>query len=142
MKTCRRFAVYALSLLALLVLITVVRMIITPMRRPGRILESQILRITPLGTCIDDVIEIINERDDWANPNVNREFGFNPSSPWSNIDLPHSPQRGAQFVSIPFGVYRTWLFWPPFAEVSVSITWIFDSAGELIEVFVQKIGMF
>ena len=129
-----------LSLLAIIVLMTIVQMIHTPMRRPTPILRSQILRVTPLGICIGDVIETINEREGWETP-IHRDFGFNSLSPWSETEFIHHPRVGEQFMLVPLGEYRTWFFWPPFAEVSVSIVWIFDSDGVLIEVYVRKIGM-
>ena len=130
-----------LSLLAIVMLMTAVLMISTPMRRPAPILRSQVLGVTPLGTCIDDVIEMINESNDWEN-HLYRDFGFNSLSPWSEAEFLHHPRIGNQFILVPLGEYRTWFFWPPFAEVSASIVWIFDSDGILIEVYVRKIGMF
>ena len=140
MKKRSKFTVYSLYLLALLMLITVAQMVVTPMRRPARILEHQILRITPLGTCIEEVVELINSRNDWINPMVNRDFGFNPLSPWSEREFLHHHRRGEKFATVHLGQYRTWLFWPPFVDVGVGIAWIFDSDGKLIEVFINKIA--
>ena len=55
-------------------------MLRNPIQRPDSMLRNYILRITPLGTNIEDVIELINNRDDWGSIDVH-DFVLDPSEP-------------------------------------------------------------
>ena len=144
MNTQKLFMIIMLLVITIVLLVTIMQMYATPMLRPTNMVRSYILSDTPIGMNIEDVIEIINSRDDWKDLplNVNRDFGFNPQSPWSEVEFPHFPRIGEQFVLMPLGRYRVWHSWPPFVDVNVSVAWIFDSDGELIDIYIRKLGMF
>ena len=132
-----------LSLLIFITLVTFIPMLITPSRRPVDMVRNYILRITPLGTNIEDVIKAIESRDDWGMAFIDYERGFyretatRPPPPGTE---PRHTVIGKMRVSVNIGRYRSWhdLFF--FDEIGVSVTWGFDGDGNLIEVHVRKGG--
>ena len=107
--------------------------------------RNYILRIKLIGTSIDEVIQTIERHYDWGAPGINFERGFAPSSPGRRGGPPDGqpdlPRIGEMSVSSYMGSYRAWYRWFPLLEWGVSVFWGFDGNGELIEVFIWKIGM-
>ena len=138
MKNRRAFMVIALSLLAAIVLITFIPLLTTPVRRPTNMVKDYILKTTPIGTSIEEVIEIINNRNDWGLPMVSNE-GFIPSPPF---DVPGiaPPPIGEKTIRTNLGSYRAWYKWFPLMVWGVGATWVFDAYGKLIEVHIMKVG--
>lgn len=140
MKKRKKITLILLFLLAIIMLVTFIPMIVHPYRRPISMVRNYILRITPIGTSIDDVIAILESRDDFGFLHINFESGFraSPADRHSGIE-----DMGEMLVSTGLGIYRNaWHTWPPFIAWSVGASWIFDADGKLIEVHIQKHGMF
>jgi len=107
-------------------------------------LRNYILRITPIGMNIDEVIHILDARDDFRYLQINRNAGFSPL--FGSINIPPAgfsglPMIGRMSVSTYLGTYRAWYEWFPLMEFSVSVFWGFDEAGNLIDIHTMKIGM-
>ena len=109
-------------------------MVYNPKRRPSPMIRNHILRHTPIGTHIDDVITIIERNERWGTPSINRSSGFFHPRPWD---------YGARFFELIIGhkhiqarpeMYRILLL--P-ARVT-RIFWGFDEDGKLIEVYVDS----
>ena len=119
---------------------SVVSMVHNPMRRPRAMVESHISRITPMGTHIDEVIEIIRMHDDWHIAFINYERGFTrPQQGGSSIEEGQTVV-GDMSVRVNAGPY-----WPTnvplirfITESMTSVFWGFNEDGVLIEVYVQK----
>jgi len=120
--------------LMILMLIWVTLMVVNPIRRPRFMVRNHVLRLTPMGTHIDDVAEILENHKNWNIGHINHERGFTP---------PRSTERS------PIGEMsiRVWAgeYWPsnaPFigfmVMTSVSIFWGFDADGLLIDVYISK----
>ena len=133
--------IIALSLITAILLLTFVPLLTNPARRPHEMIKKQILRITPLGTDIDDVIKVIESRNDWESPNINRSLGFAPLSPGRRGPPPDGQpdlfRIGEMSVSSYMGSYRNWFL---FLVTDVSIFWGFDADGKLIEVYIWKVS--
>ena len=127
--------IIAFPLLAILTLVTIIPMFTTPMRRPTNMVRNYITRVTPIGTSIEEVIEVIESRPNWDVRHINYERGF-------QIGPPDITIIGEMSVSIHLGIYRAWHTWPPFLEQVVDIFFGFDVDGNLVEVYVRKLGMF
>ncbi|MCL2576771.1 MAG: hypothetical protein FWE27_01795 [Defluviitaleaceae bacterium] len=105
--------------------------------------RNYILRITPLGTNIEDVIKVIESRDDWSRPSVDYERGFYRQTtarpPPPGVE-PRFPVIGEMSVSAGIGHYRSWHNLLFIDVIRVGVTWGFDGDGNLIEVHVRKGG--
>jgi len=135
-----------LGILIFLSLTIIIPMITTPVRRSSTMIRNYIVRITPIGTRIEDVIQVIEDRDDWGVPHINYEFGIAPQRPWIRIPhgiegIPDLDRIGEMSVSSNMGTHFAWYRWFPLMEFSVVVYWAFDEDGELVEVFVARFGM-
>jgi len=145
-KKQRSFPIIFLVILTFLALTIIIPMVTTPMRRPETMFRNYILRITPMGTNIEDVIHVIENTDDWGGAFVCYEFGFSPRDPGhfgphGLEGIPELSRIGEMSVSSHMGVHHAWYRWFPLMEFSVTVFWAFDEDGKLIEVFISRIGM-
>ena len=134
MRKRRKITLIILCLLALLTLVTAIPMLTTLYRRPRSMIRNHILHITPLGTSIEDVIDIVESREDWDVRHISLERGF-------RLEAPGFPVIGEMSVRVHLGTYRAWHKWFPLMEWAVDVFWGFDGNGELIEVHIRKLGM-
>ena len=116
-------------------------MIYNPMRRPASMINNHILRHTPIGMDMEEVIEIIENRRRWGNPEIRRDVGFihpNPAGSRWNYDGRVAPLFvGEQSIRIRHSYdISVWMF--GFYTRNVRILWGFDENGNLIEVYVQS----
>ena len=119
-----------------LVLLWIISMIYNPVRRPRFMVRSHVLRLTPMGTHIDDAAEIIEGIEGWRMGGVNYEHGF---------VLPSAPNPFD--YAIGYMSIRVWArpYWPSnlpiiglLVQTSTSIFWGFDADGKLTDVYVCK----
>ena len=134
MRKQKKIMLAILFLLSVMILSIVIPMFTTPMRRPSNMVKSYILRITPLGASIEDVIQVIESRNDWDVRYINLNEGFQLGPP--NITV-----IGEMSIRVHLGTYRAWHKWFPLMEWAVDVFWGFDEDGRLIEVHIRKIGM-
>jgi len=131
-----------LSLLLIIALITTLQILINPLRRSSENIRENILRLTPMGTDIHDVIDVIKGREDWRVRYISFEGGFVrpgppiPEWPVTETSAGHSVV-GEQSIRVFIGSYRAWykFFLATFAD----IFWGFDEDGKLIYVYVWKV---
>ena len=119
-----------------------VPMIFNPMRRPAPMIRSYILRHTPIGMCIEEVIETIGNNERWGNPLINREVGF--AHPRRNVPgwpveaLTGTSIVGSQSIRTSPERYYLWNIAGSKMPVNTRILWGFDEDGKLIEVYVRS----
>ena len=134
---CKRVLLIFVILVSLLFVgLPVILATFNPMQRPRFMVRNSILRLTPMGTHIDEAIEAIESRSNWIVRFVNHNRGFvHPSV------LPFgSSIIGDKSIRVDAGP-----FWPGvfpliglISRESVSIFWGFDADGYLIEVYVTR----
>ena len=111
-----------------------------PLRQPVEQIRADILDITPLGTSIEDAIEILemvrNDRN-WGRLSINAGRGVL----YAELGLPGRPEDIAQnrltiigehSLIMNLGGYRN------FFGTGVVVWWAFDEDEKLIDVYVQK----
>ena len=102
------------------------------MRRPQEMARNYILRLTPLGTHIDEVVEIM-ERNGYGCLHLNLNSGFQTPPP-----SPHDARIGVMSARTGWKFYYlTWYRW--FHTTDVQVLWGFDEDGKLIDVHVRKV---
>lgn len=129
----KRVLLVLVIIVGILLALLTIPMIFNPMRRPAPLIRHHVLWRTPIGMCIEEVIEIIENNERWGRPIINRESGFrNPSLSVDGADgRPTSATIGEQSVQTNhrYGI-------PLFLDRSVRIWWGFDENGKLIDVYV------
>ena len=135
---CKNILLIILAIVCIMLILslsrTVVPMIYNPMRRTSPMIRNYILRHTPIGMWIDEVMEVIECHQTWGVPSVNRNSGFIiqgsgvPSLPLFSVVGYKSIQTRPERYSVPL-----------FHERGIRIFWGFDDDGKLIEVFVNSI---
>jgi len=139
MKKFKVFLKYTLLLpllllvmiIAILFLWSVIPMISNPMRRPAPMIRNHILRHTPIGTCIEETIKVIEDNENWGTPTVNRSSGFTVEG-IGIPDLPIFTVIGYKHIQSRPKIYNVILL----HERSTRVFWGFDEGGKLIEVYV------
>jgi len=133
---CKRILLVLAIIGGVLLALFLMSMIYNPMRRPAPMIRNHILRHTPLGMNIEEVIEIINNNDRWGTPSINRNSGFrhtNPSGSRWDYDGRVGPLIiGEQSIQARPARYNV-ILWH---ERNARIFWGFDEDGNLIEVYV------
>ena len=104
--------------------VTVFPMIGNPERRPRFLVRHYVLRQTPMGTNIHDVIEFVENRNDWYFGSADFEQGFG-----------RPPEIvGEMRVTATRGKFHAWYIMLGLPEVSTLVNWAFDEDGKLIAV--------
>jgi len=125
--------------LFVLIVLPYILMLINPMRRPQSMATHYVLRLTPIGMSMEEVIRIVENHRNWDVWWISRERGFPRPPGSSNI-------MGEKSIAVWAGPSGT-SFWPStspfpafgwFFRTSVSIFWGFDEDGKLIYVFVRQ----
>ncbi len=124
----KKIMTYGLAVLAVTILVTVVIALLNPLRKSREQITENILKLTPIGTSMEDVIHVIesNKKWEWSghiNPN-----GFLKQPP------PPEPRTtvGSRSIKVFAGDYRN-IF-----VTSVTVFWGFDENSKLIDVWVWK----
>ena len=132
-KNCRIIVICTIILLPVTLI-----MINNPLLRTDAAVRRHLLRVTPIGTCIEDVIRIANNRYDWTVENIRLDAGLSmhPSIPRSPIRFVRGDERfptvGKQAVHIYFGTYQF------IVRYSIEGFYAFNEEGKLIDIFVAR----
>jgi len=112
-----------------------VSMIYNPMRRPTPMIRNHILRHTPIGMCIEEVVEIISDNERWGITVINRNSGFR--HPARFVDG-YDGRLTADTVGEQSIQNRHRYSIPLFPDRAIRVLWGFDENGKLIEVYVES----
>ena len=98
------------------------------LRRPSDVIRLNILKLTPIGSSMDDVLAIIDEKKwrlRYVNYNDKRHSRF-------KSDFADKDTKDHQSIEVCLGSYNTIL------DTGVYAFWDFDAYGKLLEVIVWK----
>jgi len=124
-------------------IIVIIVLIINPMRRPLFMAENYILRIVPIGTDMDEAIEILENHRNWNIAWIS-DRGFRHPRPHDIRPMIHSSEWpvivGDKSIRVDVGRHWPAHFFGPglLMEAIVSIFFGFDEDGKLTDVYVWK----
>ena len=133
-----------LFLLLSLTLLTIVPLFTNPVRRPVSSVRNYILRRTPVGTDIEDVIEFIDSQRNWELLSISRERGFRHPNPafiprqFTEEELRYPIDIGEKSIIVHVEPYRAWYKFLFIVPTHAAIFFGFDADGKLIDVHVWK----
>jgi len=130
----------ALFFILALIVLPFILMLVNPMRRPEAMAKNYVLRLTPLGMDIEEVVGIVENHRNWRITQVSYEWGFPHPRPHTLIPIPEEWPYVVGDMSIRVDMDR---FWPTnvpivgfLMETIVTIFWGFDANGVLTDVYV------
>lgn len=102
-------------------------------------IRAELLKYTPLGASVDDVLQFLNKRLKAGNGAKLRI----ENHPAVGATAEASKKKGVQSIQLALGQYLTnpallLLDAPLPLETNVSVQWAFNREGKLIEIFVDK----
>lgn len=117
---------YVLIALAVTILVTVIIALLNPLRKSQEQITEDILKLTPIGTSMEDVIKVIESRRKWELEHINYENGYRYRKEKEDKII------GEKSIRVFIGDYRNVFV------TSVTVFWGFDENSKLIEVWVWK----
>jgi len=105
-----------------------------PMRRSEGHIGKNILKLTPIGTSMEEVLEYA-EKKGWEIWYVSYEFGFlKQYGYWTLEEHSDNVNIGEKSIGVVASRYKTYFF----IDTVVKIFWGFDENSKLIEISVSK----
>ena len=125
---------YTLIAVAGVLVVIAVIFALNPLRWPQEFIRERILKLTPIGTNMEDVIKTIEGKEKWETRYINYEHGYmRPGRPESaDIALGRETIVGEKSIRVFIGEYRNIFI------TSVTVFWGFDENSKLIEIYVWK----
>ena len=124
------------TLLALLVIIlgvVIINHLSNPLRKPVEQIREDILKLTPIGTNMEDALELIENKEKWEIVWINNEnIGMSLGKKIEHTDLSMDFIIGEKAVKATIGEYRN------FFKGVVNVYWGFDENSKLIDVGIRK----
>ena len=126
--------IYTLIALSVIVLILAIIVLLNPLRRSQEYIKNDILKLTPMGTSMEDVIEIIERKRQWEIDYISYDHGYRkPGKPeHSDIALGRETIVGEKSIRVFVGEYRNIFI------TSVTVFFGFDKDSKLIEIYVWQ----
>ncbi|MCL1808700.1 MAG: hypothetical protein FWG42_02910 [Clostridiales bacterium] len=118
----KKKVILVLISVCVIALTLVVMTLANPLLKSENRIRGDILKLTPIGTSMDDVLTMIGENDNWRTVGGSSEHGYSPTG---------QQCIGERYKSVNIGRRE------PFIEVR-SI-WIFDKNGILIDICIERI---
>ena len=132
----------AICFMLLLPLLPYILMLVNPMRRPEPMVTNYVLRLTPIGTDMEEVIRLVENHRNWNVAWISYDRGFSHPRPHDVTPPPEERPFIVGDKSMKVDMRRIWPTNTPvmgyFMEMIVSIFWAFDEDGKLIDVYVWR----
>ncbi|MCL2420799.1 MAG: hypothetical protein FWD03_02990 [Defluviitaleaceae bacterium] len=125
--------IWIFTIIAIMLIIGLVAIILSnPLRRSSEQIRADILEITPIGMSMEDVLNIIEDNDQWEIRRVSYDFGFYKQAP---NERPRTV--GEKSITVRKGHYRSILM----EIIVIDVFWGFDENSQLIDIWVWKAGL-
>ena len=121
----------------IIIFLVVMALIINPILRTEASIRRQLLRITPIGTSMEEVISIADDNARWTIDNIREDGGVSLLS-GTRVPTRRAPGDprfsviGEQSVRIHLGTFQFII------RFDVTAFYAFDENGELIEILVRR----
>ena len=91
---------------------------------PSKYIREYLLELTPIGTSIEDVLEVIYKNEEWRIDRINYEQGY----------IEETRIIGEKSIRVMIGEYKkSFDFY-----TAVEVSWGFDENSKLIDIYVRK----
>ena len=117
----RKIKLIFLIALAVIILVTM----LSPLRRSAEHIRENMLKLTPIGMSMEDVIRTIEGNDKWEIVYINYEYGYS---------ITGKPTVGEKSIQVLIGKYKTAFL----IDTYVTVFWGFDENTQLVDIYVDK----
>ena len=122
-----------LSVAAIIILTIAITVFTNPLRGTEEQIRERVLRLTPVGTSMEEVLQVIDDNRRWE-PGISHPRGI----PWYIVrhtipGFPFDGSIGSQSISVYVRTHRFFII-PNWVEMF----WGFDEDGYLIDVRIRK----
>jgi len=118
----KKIVIFILLVISIVIIVLVIRMLSNPLRKSEEDMRETILELTPIGMSMDDVIKVIEDKDEWKLRHIWHEYGYRDYS---------QGEIGVKSIRVYLGEYNL-------STTGVSVFWGFDENSKLIDVYVLK----
>jgi len=126
----KKMLVGGIITLVAIILIPVAMMAINPLRMPSKLVKMSILKITPIGTSMEDVIDVVRSNEKWEGCLVN--YDGRDANGFLSKECKRSIRSSVGDYGIITNGYNN------FFSTNVTVLWGFDKDFKLIDVYVWK----
>jgi len=135
----RRIIIYIFIVLSVTILSIVLVSLLNPLRKPNEQLKAEMLKLTPIGTSMVDVLAVIENHDKWNIRHI-LDGGYTyiagePIGPHQGGDRLHGIKVGVKSMEVDIGSYNFLVF---ILKESVSIFYGFDEEAKLVDIAVRR----
>ncbi len=123
----RKMIKYVLVIFVIIVMFSILIEFLNPLRRSDEKIREEILDVTPIGSSIEDVIRVIENKKNWKWNGRVQPNGFSKT-----IAGRPTTVVGSQSIRVFVGEYRN-IF-----ATTVTVFWGFNENSKLIDVWVWK----
>ena len=116
---------FSLKVVSVALLAATIVVVSNPLRRPADVIKRDIIRLTPIGSSMEDVVKVIESKEKWEAPRISHKYGY-------SIPYTTDPDVGEKSIRVFIGEYRN-IF-----VTSVTVYWGFDGDEKLIDVYIWK----
>jgi hypothetical protein len=128
----KKVIIAIIGILVITLGVTIIIAALNPLRKSNAEIRNGILELTPIGMNMEDVMDIIANKDKWRWDGHIIPFGLRTG------ERSDAPLIGVQSIRATIGSYHMLSLRSPFGITLVVVFWAFDENSELIEVFVRK----
>ncbi|MDR1913039.1 MAG: hypothetical protein LBQ68_00950 [Clostridiales bacterium] len=130
----KKYLLFGLAGLSIIVIMCVVVVLLHPLRKPTGWIRQDLLKLTPIGTSMDEVLVTIRQKHKERDISVDYEKGYRVNKE-GNLDFTNMPEFsivGEKTICVSMGSYRV-VF-----TTYVDVYYGFDENSELIDILVYK----
>jgi len=129
----RREKQYFLIAISAIILAVIIMVWSNPLRRPTEQIRENMLRLTPIGTSIEDVINLIERNDKWEISRLNHERGYSISH-----EIPNRGSGGTIVGEKSIELYLGYYYYQILFQTGVTVFYGFDKDSKLVDIAVLK----
>jgi hypothetical protein len=113
-------------------LIIMAALLLNPLRRSEKSIRRSMLKLTPVGTSMKDVIGVIESNENWDYHIQDNGYIFARGTPYRGSPINTKSVVGVKSIVVYIGQYRA------FFLTDVSVFYAFDEDSKLIDIAVLK----
>ena len=125
---------YVILILVIITLVSAGIILLNPLRQSEADLRERMLKITPIGTNMKEVVKVIKENKKWELEWVDNESGYGIDKASGEPGEEYDFEIGKKSIRICIGTYSYRIIFP----VQVLVYYGFDEKSKLIDVAVRK----